>query len=296
MSEGLQRCATHVHLQWPVHADALIVWPSASHVGDFALWLGVDAALVGLAAVPLLRLLERPEGGCSRAAWWGRAALVAAAVVCVGWAVPFCGPRTRISRYVVALYSFIALFKVAEALLRAVPPPHQLYAMTSARRFVAYLMSPVFIAPDPEWTPPSPEAARAAAKAAATLSEDSEREWSALGELCSYSWLMLVKAALVLVLFSFWLVPQSPALPLDRIPLLQDFTGFLAVFLFASLGADVNAVMLIVLGFRPQPAFVYPFLATSPANFWGKRWNTYVHGLLHRSIFVPLLKCDGFFF
>ncbi|KAL2622264.1 hypothetical protein R1flu_002469 [Riccia fluitans] len=65
------------------------------------------------------------------------------------------------------------------------------------------------------------------------------------------------------------------------------YTGVLLVFeLPAAIAASVFKVEL--------PAqFNMPFLATSIADFWGRRWNLLVNNLLRVSIYIPILQAFG---
>ena len=50
-----------------------------------------------------------------------------------------------------------------------------------------------------------------------------------------------------------------------------------------------SQLALAALGYTPIEVFRSPLLlATSPSDFWGRRWNLLIHGLFKRTIFKPL--------
>lgn len=50
-----------------------------------------------------------------------------------------------------------------------------------------------------------------------------------------------------------------------------------------------SQLFLVLAGFTPLECFRHPLLlSTSPADFWGRRWNLLIHGLFKRTIFKPL--------
>lgn len=46
----------------------------------------------------------------------------------------------------------------------------------------------------------------------------------------------------------------------------------------------------MLVGFDTQEVFAAPFLARSPADFWGRRWNLFVNNFFRRHVFRPLAK------
>ena len=61
------------------------------------------------------------------------------------------------------------------------------------------------------------------------------------------------------------------------------------VYAFLKLACEANGVALLLLGYRPQVVFRNPLTeATSPTDFWSRRWNMLVRGLFHRTVFTPL--------
>lgn len=63
----------------------------------------------------------------------------------------------------------------------------------------------------------------------------------------------------------------------------------LYLFLLTALG--LFGTILVAIGFVPIEVFNSPLSrSTSPRDFWGRRWNLLVHGLIKRTVFVPLRK------
>ncbi|KAI7746509.1 hypothetical protein M8C21_026247 [Ambrosia artemisiifolia] len=50
-----------------------------------------------------------------------------------------------------------------------------------------------------------------------------------------------------------------------------------------------------VVGFQLEPQFNEPYLATSLQDFWGKRWNLMVTGILHPTVYLPVRSISGKF-
>lgn len=80
---------------------------------------------------------------------------------------------------------------------------------------------------------------------------------------------------------------------------------FLSAAFFFDLMANTDILVGIsrLLGYKAEPVFVNPFISTSLAEFWGKRWNTVVHEFIKTEIYFPTIKLGhltssffGFFF
>nr|GEX33923.1 acyl-CoA--sterol O-acyltransferase 1-like [Tanacetum cinerariifolium] len=52
--------------------------------------------------------------------------------------------------------------------------------------------------------------------------------------------------------------------------------------------AMVAYVARAVVGLQLEPHFDEPYLATSLQDFWGKRWNLMVTGILHQTVYLPV--------
>ncbi|KAI3495140.1 hypothetical protein L1887_37337 [Cichorium endivia] len=50
-----------------------------------------------------------------------------------------------------------------------------------------------------------------------------------------------------------------------------------------------------IVGFDLEPQFDEPYLATSLQDFWGKRWNLMVTGILHPTVYIPVRSFSGRF-
>ena len=71
--------------------------------------------------------------------------------------------------------------------------------------------------------------------------------------------------------------------------LVNSYAQTWLIFLFLSMGFDVFSLLLLAGGHSPITLFRSPLLlSTSPQQFWGRRWNLLVHGLVRRTVFVPL--------
>jgi len=53
---------------------------------------------------------------------------------------------------------------------------------------------------------------------------------------------------------------------------------------------NVYETWLSLRGLDYDPPFDSPFLSRTPAEFWARRWNTWIHAILHQYVFIP---CGG---
>ena len=60
------------------------------------------------------------------------------------------------------------------------------------------------------------------------------------------------------------------------------------LYLMAAGAFNILVAPLALRGIDYTDPFCSPFLAKSPADFWGRRWNTWVNHLLHRYVFLPV--------
>ena len=65
--------------------------------------------------------------------------------------------------------------------------------------------------------------------------------------------------------------------------------AFQVYFIISGFSDLVTGTAMLV-GFDTQEVFAAPFLARSPADFWGCRWNLFVSDFFRRHIFRPLAK------
>lgn len=73
---------------------------------------------------------------------------------------------------------------------------------------------------------------------------------------------------------------------------------FIAAFMFqqflALYGFAMTAAVNVSTGFKTIVPMDNPLLeATSPSDFWGRRWNVLVHGVLKRGVYKPLRRHGG---
>ena len=86
-----------------------------------------------------------------------------------------------------------------------------------------------------------------------------------------------------------------PLLMPDGTPLLiRAWTGLVGVGLMRLFAAfDALTLLIRWLGFPVEKAWVNPPAATSLRDFWGRRWNRIMSGLLRDLLFVPLSRRIG---
>jgi len=72
---------------------------------------------------------------------------------------------------------------------------------------------------------------------------------------------------------------------------LRIYADTWSVFFFLAIVGDSLSIILSALGFQPAVLFRDPLTrATSPSDFWGRRWNLLIHGLFKRTIYFPITK------
>jgi hypothetical protein len=93
---------------------------------------------------------------------------------------------------------------------------------------------------------------------------------------------------IVLLLGVPWGLPAGTPL------LARAWVGLIGVA-FARLfaGFDFWAVIFRLIGFPVEKVFVNPLAATSLRDFWGRRWNRIMSGMLRDLLFVPLARRVG---
>lgn len=65
------------------------------------------------------------------------------------------------------------------------------------------------------------------------------------------------------------------------------FATELGLYFAVAAWANFTTVKLCLRGLDHDDPFNHPLSALSPAEFWSRRWNTYISDLLHRYIFAP---------
>jgi hypothetical protein len=96
---------------------------------------------------------------------------------------------------------------------------------------------------------------------------------------------------------------QHAALGIGQVLLVRTYTGTLlglrnpiaivvatqlALYLLLAGWTNVVAAMLSLRGLDYDAPFRSPLLSRTPAEFWGRRWNTWVSYMLYRYVFVPV--------
>ncbi|HWA24965.1 MAG TPA: MBOAT family protein, partial [Lacunisphaera sp.] len=77
-------------------------------------------------------------------------------------------------------------------------------------------------------------------------------------------------------------------------PFLAGWVGMVGLIFVLHFGAfHLLSLAWRRLGVRAEPLMRAPVLATSLAEFWGRRWNAAFHELVHRYTFRPLVRAWG---
>ena len=88
-----------------------------------------------------------------------------------------------------------------------------------------------------------------------------------------------------------WIVARR-MLPLN--PLAAGWTGMIGIVLILHFGLfQILSLSWRTNGVAATPLMRTPIAATSLAEFWGRRWNTAFHELVHRFTFRPLCRRTG---
>src|SRR5262249_54561721 len=89
-----------------------------------------------------------------------------------------------------------------------------------------------------------------------------------------------------------WLVPHLlPAVTPATIRFWIALVGFCFLSLFARL--DIVALIFRAMGFAVEKVMDCPIAATSLGDFWGRRWNRIVSGMLREVVFFPMARWAG---
>jgi hypothetical protein len=97
-----------------------------------------------------------------------------------------------------------------------------------------------------------------------------------------------LERALVKGTFLVTIIQVKPLLGASGLAL--DFLLALQVYLMVAGLADVVTGVLMQTGIACDEAFDAPFLAASPAEFWGRRWNLFVTRFFNRHLFRSLAR------
>jgi len=89
-----------------------------------------------------------------------------------------------------------------------------------------------------------------------------------------------------------WLVPHLlPAVTPRTVRFWIALVGFCFLTLFARL--DIAALIFRLMGFAVEKLMDCPIAATTLGDFWGRRWNRIVSGMLREVIFFPMARWAG---
>jgi len=100
--------------------------------------------------------------------------------------------------------------------------------------------------------------------------------------------------AIAKTFFGIWLVWGVVRFVDGKHPLFAGWTGLVGLCFLLHFGFfHLLALMWRQLGINAQPIMRAPILATSLAEFWGKRWNAAFHQLAHTYVFQPLRGIIG---
>jgi hypothetical protein len=133
-------------------------------------------------------------------------------------------------------------------------------------RFVACAALPVKVRDDTRQQPPPPSRSLAS------------------GFLVSYA----AKAALFAALLSARCYRSR--MPACAVPVFDGAHVYLMLELFL---ASAAALARALLGAELEPQFDRPYLASSLRDFWGRRWNLMVPGVLRPCVYRPVRACLG---
>ena len=89
-------------------------------------------------------------------------------------------------------------------------------------------------------------------------------------------------------------VPAAALATTVPAPVRFAYFGGYATFIYIFMAAVFDAAALVLGATMPsvamQPPFSLPFLSTSVSNFWGRRWNLYIGGLLRALVYDPVVE------
>lgn len=218
-----------------------------------------DLAFAWIAFVPLTAALtlyaHTTLRGLSGGVRLGRLGVAVAVALALPWLLPPFPPL----RFLAAMLGFLVVMHSWDVAYARYPDP----AMhTSMRRFPLYFLN----APDARWPVDAEDAARARA-----VGRQRMKRAAAMGLGC----------AALMVLSTLW-----PSLH-ESFWLHQSWLLWLFYCLAASV-FDLLSGLVMQVGFHAGEVFDNPPLASSPRDFWSRRWNLAFRALAHRLVFLPL--------
>lgn len=246
-----------------LHPRLVLLLPSARMLAAQALALtlaGVVSLLIGISAAASAASSPR-----SRGAW----SLAAASLTLPLLLLPYTLPLHPLAAASLALYVWVAAWKLLDVLGGTNPPA----VLQTPLRLFAHFVVPIEYRIGAEGRPERPDAA----------------EWrrhlrSIVGSVVSFSCMLTVRD---LANCYAGVYPQLCGA-------CRIYVDVWLLYLFLHLSTGASALALSLLGFKPMTTMRAPLTeATSPSDFWGRRWNLLVHGLFRRTVFEPLTKRRG---
>lgn len=209
-------------------------------------------SLVGAVFVAAFGWLEvRPRPGAAAASPWP--------AITVSLAMPFFVPRAwMLARIVVSVLAVTMAAKTWRLSRHAAADPAMVETLP---RFLVWLAIP----PESTWPRTETDAARARARGRARLVR------------------VACKAPGIAALLAVHLA--VPALHDD--PFVEAFWALWLCWLGVSAIADIVTALPMQLGLDFEETFEAPPLASSPRDFWNRRWNLFVHRFVARFVFLP---------
>jgi len=96
-----------------------------------------------------------------------------------------------------------------------------------------------------------------------------------------------IDAVGLIIPLSFWKALGTPFVSADSLWSLGNVCLTLLFFFYLSLFFNTLRLLLVLAGYEPIVCMRDPlFLSTCPSDFWGRRWNIYIHTVLKRSLFA----------
>jgi hypothetical protein len=249
-----------------------------------ALGVGISAVVGALLFMVLRRFGRKSDVTARRLIGYG--VFVAGWLVLPKPAADMLGLRNKIFRFCFCLISPItSLFKTT-AVLHGFAPP---YATESVTAFCVYYASPMTLLHDPKSSAPVPVSFREAIRC-----------------IRRFVVLLFVTGGFQSLFFLLECFPKFGKYNTKRgwqdVSRLWDLGSWKDTFLYAMLfqlylttfGEGLRFLTEVLTGTRAQPMMDNPMLeATSPSDFWGRRWNLIIHNCLKEGVYKPVRQAGG---
>jgi Membrane bound O-acyl transferase family len=249
------------------------------------LGLGISAVVGSLLFMTLQRFTLRGPNSTARF-------LIGYGIFCAGWiilpkpAADMLGLRNKIFRFCFCLLSPItSLFKTTAAIHGFVPAS----ALQSVRSFATYYASPMTLLHNPK-----------------TLDPIRPTFGDLLRSLLRFFGLIFVTGGFQSLFFWLSWFPAfgAPDIADDWYDMarLWNVRSWKDTLLYAVLfqlylmtfGEGLLLFTQVVVGVKAQPIMDNPILqASSPSDFWGRRWNLVIHNCLKEGVYKPIRQSGG---